>query len=259
VNRKGIIFSLTAVFLFTSLIIAGTNVNTRINNERKSLLQETPARVDRAVYNTISNDIAVLFKTSADTTGNITINEQMPVNISERVNDYESFIQSTYLTMMTSNVSIIAKEEALYLSNHSKITYGENKSWFNLTSNESINYYTLTTTSSSNTNSKADNWVWTGSGVYVDLTIQNQNGSSELINGASSGYVNPSTTNSFNITYNDGSILSVELSNHLLVNTSGTINTSLTIDLTGEVYTGHELSINSSVLEMIKEYRTIIR
>lgn len=247
------------MFLFVSLITAATSMNVRLSNEERMVNQEIPARVDRAAYATISSNIARLFKTSASATGNITINEEMPWNITKAVSDYEAFLANVYERTVTSKINITGREEALYLGNHSKIVYGINKSWFNLTSNKTINYYALHVNASSIQNVTVSDWVWSASGAYVNLTVKDSSGNLALINGSRAGYVNTSRLNSFNITYTNGKALIVKLTNYLLINTTLPINTSTTLDLTGNVYTGYTVSINNSVLEMKKEYRTIVR
>lgn len=257
-NRRGLIFSLVSIFMFFSLILAGASISLRINDEIRLVNQEIPSRIDRTTYNTISNDIARLFRTRVNNSVNITINEVMPHNISGSVNDYEQFLMNVYSNQTISNFTFTSREEALYLSNHSKITYGPNKTWFNLTSNETIDYYNLRINSTSNAVTVSSDWPWTSSGVYVNLTIRDDDGSINTINGSTSGYINPGFNNQFNITYN-GSVLSIRLNNNLFLNTTELINTSTTIGLEGNVYTGHVLRINNKVLELIKEYKTIIK
>lgn len=257
-SRRGIIFSIVSIFMFFSLILAGASVSLRVNDETRLVNQEIPARVDRTVYDTVANDISRLFRTSVDTSNNITINELIPHNISGSVSDYEEFMIGVYSNNTISNISFTSKEEALYLSNHSKITYGPNKTWFNLSSNESIKYYNLRVNSSSNAITVNSDWAWTTNGVYVNLSISDNNGSINTVNGSTSGYVNPGYDNHFNISYADGSNLSISLSNRLLLNTSGVVNTSTTLGLKGEVYTGHVLRIDNKVLELVKEYKTSI-
>jgi len=217
------------------------------------------ARSDRAAYSTISNNIAGIFGTSVTGTGNITINEEMPRNISKAMIDYEKFLHNIYARNRTGIINITNREEALYLGNHSKITYGLNKSSFNLTSNQSINYYSLRINSSGIQNITASDWVWSTEGVYVNLTIKDAIDNLALINNSRNGYVNTSRLNTFNITYTNGKVLVIKLKDYLFVNATLPINTSMTIDLQGEVYTGYSVRINNEVLDIMKEYRTIVR
>ena len=251
--RKGIIFSLTAIFLFTSVIAAATSVSVRINDETRMINQEIPLRTQRDNYEAVSRDIADLFKTKAITNGNITIIEEMPNDINSGVSSYELFLNKT-----ARNVIITTKEEALYLGNHSKITYGLNKTWFNLTSNESINYYELSINKSVEAVNIESDFSWVSIGTYVNLAVMDNTGLL-LINGSISGHVNPQRLNTFNITFDDGSIIKVSLKDYYLFNTTGTVNTSTKIGLTGDVYTGHITRVTNRILESVKEYRTIIR
>ncbi len=256
--RRGLIFSITAMFLLVSMLIASVNISLRINNEKRVISRDIPSRIDRSIYDTVSNDIARIFKTSVSDGINVTINEQMPCNISGRFNDYLPFLINVFANDSINNISFTNVEQALYVDNHTKIIYGPNKSWFNVTSNKSINYYSLRINSSSNAVQVSDDWQWVSSGVFINLTIMNSNGSFNLVNGSSSGFVNPLIINSFNVSYDDGSILVVKLSDYLFVNSTGFINTSTTIGVTGNVYTGVVLRIEDHVLDFIKEYKTII-
>ena len=251
--RKGLIFSLTAIFLFTAVILAATSVSIRINDETRMINQEIPLRTQRDSYESVSRDIADLFKTKAATSSNITIIEEMPNNISKGVTNYERFLNKT-----AGNVLITIKEEALYLGNHSKIIYGPNKTWFNLTSNESINYYELSVNKSVEAISIESDFNWVSAGMYVSLAIRDNNGLL-LINGSMSGHISPSRLNTLNITFDDGSMIKISLKDYYLFNTTGQANTSTKIGLTGDVYTGYTVRVTNRVLESVKEYRTIIR
>lgn len=259
-NRKGIIFSLITALLFTSIILAGVSINSRVTSENTMISQEIHARISRNAYETVSNNIAKAFGTQASNhTINLTINEEMPKNISKAVNDYETFLNNVFIKQSPIIINITSKEEKIYIGNHSIINYGINKSWFNLTSNQTIIFYFININASAIQNIVASNWVWTTNGTRINLTIKDASGTLAVINGSRTGYINTSRLNTFNITYNNGKTITVSVKDYLLLNTTQNINTSVTTNLQGETYTGHYLKINNTIIELTKNYRTIIK
>ncbi len=254
--RQGIIFSATAILLLASLLISSAVIYQRVNFEKLMTDSEVPARVDRTTYDTISMEVARIMKTSINNTGNVTINEQMPFDVNSRLSDYENFLDNVYPS--ASNIDLTTSN-SLYISNHTTISYGSNKEWFNLTSNEDINYYIIMINASSQFSSVQSDWAWTSEGAYVELMINDSVGGAIIVNSSIIGHVNPALDNSFSVNFIDGSKLMVNLSDRLLVNTTGSINSSTTIGVQGIAYSGSEVSVENNILELSRYYRTIVK